>query len=161
MKFTILKSGALRRIAVVCILATGLSHPAHGQLNAIKKAAAPEEPAKPDAPEKPEDTRKRLEQWLHEARETLARLDAPGAAAGLPQGVTAEELDDRRRDLEQMILTATRSIKGITSAADARRALENARAGDAGWSGFIEKPPYSILMIDELLNELAKKADNR
>lgn len=153
MKFPILKSGALRRIAVICILATGLPHPAHGQLDAIKKAAAPEEPAKPDAPEKPEDTRKRLEQWLQEARETLARLDAPGAAAGLPQGVTAEELDDRRRDLEQMVLTATRSIKSITSAADARKALESARAGDAGWSGFDEKPPYSILIIDELLNE--------
>ena len=48
----------------------------------MKKAATPEEPAKPAAPEKPEDSRKRLEQWLQEARDTLARLEAPGAAAG-------------------------------------------------------------------------------
>ena len=109
MKFPFLKSGALRRIAVVCILATGLPVPAQGQLNALKKVATPEEPAKPAAPEKPEDIRKRLEQWLQEARDTLARLDAPGAAAGLPEGITPEELDERRRDLEQMILTASRS----------------------------------------------------
>jgi potassium efflux system protein len=153
MKFPFLKSGALRRVAVICILATGFLLPAHGQLNAIKKAATPEEPAKPAAPEKPEDTRKRLEQWLQEARDTLARLDAPGAAAGLPEGITLEEFDERRRDLEQMILTASRSIKNITFVADARKALESARTEDAGWSGFTEKPPYSILVIDELLNE--------
>jgi potassium-dependent mechanosensitive channel len=153
MKLPFLKSRALRRIALVCVLATGVPHPAHGQINAIKKAAAPEEPAKPAAPEKPEDARKRLEQWLQEARDTLARLEAPSAAAGLPQGVTPEELDDRRRDLEQMILTATRSIKNIAFVAEAGKTLESSRNEDAGWSGFNDKPPFSILMIDELLNE--------
>ncbi|MEY3896830.1 MAG: hypothetical protein RLZZ214_2350 [Verrucomicrobiota bacterium] len=153
MKFPFLKSGAFRRIAVVCLLATGVPISSHGQINAIKKAATPEEPAKPAAPEKPEDTRKRLEQWLQEARDTLARLDTPGAAAGLPQGVNPEELDDRRRDLEQMILTAGRSIKNLNSIADARKELESSRAEDAAWTGFPENPPYSVLMIDELLNE--------
>ena len=153
MKFPFLKSGALRRIAVIIILATGLPQSVHGQINAIKKAATPEEPAKPAAPEKPEDTRKRLELWLQEARDALTRLDAPGAVAGLPQGVTPEELDDRRRDLEQMILTASRSIKNLDSVADARKELESSRAEDAAWTGFSENPPYSVLMIDELLNE--------
>jgi potassium efflux system protein len=153
MKFPFLKSDVLRRIAVICLLAASLLQPAHGQINAIKKAATPEEPAKPAAPEKPEDTRKRLEQWLQEARDTLARLEAPGAAAGLPQGVTPEELDDRRRDLEQMILTATRSIKNIAFVAEASKTLESSRNEDAGWSGFNDQPPFSILMIDELLNE--------
>ena len=126
---------------------------AFGQLNAIKNAATPEAPAKPEAPEKPEDARKRLEQWLQEARDVLARLDAPGAASALPQGISPEEIEDRRRDLEQMILTSSRSIKNINSVADARKELESSRAEDAAWTGFTEKPPYSILMIDELLNE--------
>ncbi len=153
MKFPYLNSDVLRRIAVICILAAGFLQPAHGQLNAIKKAATPEEPAKPDAPEKSEDIRKRLETWLQEARDALARLEAPGAAAGLPQGITQDEFDERRRDLEQMVLTATRSIKNIAFVVEARKTLESARAEDSGWSGFTDNPPFSILMIDELLNE--------
>jgi small-conductance mechanosensitive channel len=62
-------------------------------------------------------------------------------------------LDERRRDLEQMVLTATRSIKILTTLGDARKALEKSRTEDAAWTGFTEKPPYSVLMIDELLNE--------
>jgi len=72
MKFPFLKSSARCGIALVCILATGFPPYAHAQLGALKKAVANEEPAKPAAPEKPEETRKRLEQWLQEARDTLA-----------------------------------------------------------------------------------------
>ncbi len=153
MKFPFPKSDVLRRIAVIFLLAAGLFQPAHGQLNAIKKAATPEEPAKPAAPEKPDEIRKRLETWLQEARDALARLEAPGAAAGLPQEITPEEFDERRRDLEQMILTATRSIKNLAFVAEAYKTLESSRAEDSGWSGFTDQPPFSILMIDELLNE--------
>jgi small-conductance mechanosensitive channel len=154
MKFPFLKSCARCWIAAGCILAAGFPAAAHAQLGALKKAVANEEPAKPAAAaEKPEDARKRLEQWHQEARDVLAKLDAPGADATLPVGVTLAELDDRRRDLEQMALTATRSIKNFNATADARKTLEASRAEDAGWIGFKEAPPYSLLMIDELLNE--------
>jgi small-conductance mechanosensitive channel len=153
MKFPFLKSSARCWIAVVCILATGFPSSAYAQLGALKKAVAGEEPAKAAAPEKPEDARKRLEQWHQEARDALAKLDMPGAEAALPAGITPAELDDRRRDLEQMALTATRSIKNFTVIADARKTLEASRAEDTAWTGFKESPPYSLLMIDELLNE--------
>ncbi len=153
MKFPSLKSEILRRIALIALLVAGLIQPAHAQLDALKKAVAAEEPAKAAAPEKPEETRKRLEQWLQEARDGLARLDAPGAAGGLPAGITTTELDERRRDLEQMILALGRALKNTHSVADARKNLENSRAAVADWSGFSEKPPYSVLMIDEMLNE--------
>ncbi len=52
-----------------------------------------------------------------------------------------------------MILTATRSIKNLAFVAEARKTLESSRAEDTGWSGFTDQPPFSILMIDELLNE--------
>lgn len=153
MKFPFPTSAAFLRITVICLFAAGLLQPVHGQLDAIKKAAAPQEPAKPTPPEKPEDIRKRLEQWQQEARDSLARLDAPGTVAALPAGISPEELDQRRRDLEQIISIAGRSIKNITFVADARKVLERARSADADWSGFTETPPYSILMVDELLNE--------
>lgn len=153
MKFPFLKSSARCWIAVVCILATGFPPHVHAQLGALKKAVTGEESAKAAAPEKPEDARKRLEQWHQEARDALAKLDMPGAEAALPAGITPAELDDRRRDLEQMALTATRSIKNFTATTDARKTLETSRAEDAAWTGFKETPPHSLLMIDELLNE--------
>jgi small-conductance mechanosensitive channel len=153
MKFLFLKSSVRGWVVAGCLVAAGFPPAAHAQLGALKKAVANEEPAKAAAPEKPEDARKRLEQWHQEARDTLAKLDAPGADAALPAGITPAELDDRRRDLEQMALTATRSIKNFTAITDARKALEASRAEDAAWTGFKESPPYSLLMIDELLNE--------
>jgi small-conductance mechanosensitive channel len=153
MKFPFLKSSVRGWVVAGCLVAAGFPPAAHAQLGALKKAVANEEPAKAAAPEKPEDARKRLEQWHQEARDTLAKLDAPGADATLPVGITPAELDDRRRDLEQMALTATRSIKNFTAITDARKALEASRAEDAAWTGFKESPPYSLLMIDELLNE--------
>ncbi|MEN9974930.1 MAG: hypothetical protein RLZZ282_936 [Verrucomicrobiota bacterium] len=130
-----------------------LATSALAQIPSLKMVSDAAAPAKPTAIEKPEDSRARLAQWLQEARDTLARLDAQGAEANLPEDIHPEELEDRRRDLEQMILTSSRSIKNLTAIADARKDLETARADDAAWSGFKEQPPYSLLLLDELLNQ--------
>lgn len=134
---------------IIALLATS----ALAQIPSLKMGVDAAAPAKPTATEKPEDSRARLAQWLQEARDTLARLDAPGAAANLPEDIHPEELEDRRRDLEQMILTSSRSIKNLSAIADARKDLETSRADDAAWSGFKEQPPYSLLLLDELLNQ--------
>lgn len=144
--------GPLRWILAVALLALSTPPAAHAQLSALKKAVEGKESPQP-APEKPEDARKRLELWNQEARDTLNRLDTPGAAAALPSGVTPAELDDRRRDLEQMALLTTGLLKNSSTLADSRKALEASRAEESTWTGFKESPPYSILMIDELLNE--------
>ena len=136
-----------------CLLLLAFACPAHGQLSALKKAVEGNQAAQPAAPEKPEEARKRLELWHDEARDMLGRLEADGAAADLPAGITPTDLEDRRRDLEQMVLLTTGLIKNADAVTDARKALEAARADEAAWTGFKEKPPYSILMIDELLNE--------
>jgi len=140
-----------RRILTGCFLTALLGAPATAQVATLKKVLDAQAPAQAAA-DKPEDTRARLEQWLQDARETLARLDAPSAPA-LPEGVSPTELDDRRRDLLQLILTTTRRLKDINSSADARKALEASRAEDTAWTGFKEKPPYSLLLLDELSNE--------
>ena len=127
--------------------------PAHAQLPSLKKLADGPKPAEQTAPETAEDVRKRLELWQQKAREELDRFDNSGAKVALPDGVTAAALDDRRRDLEQMTIITTSSLKNLTMAAEARKAAEAARAADAAWTGFKETPPYSILMLDELLNE--------
>jgi small-conductance mechanosensitive channel len=126
---------------------------AGAQISTLKKAVEGAEAPPPPAPEKPEDVRKRLELWNQEARDTLSRLDSGGAAVALPTGIPPAELDDRRRDLEQMALLTTSLIKNLGTVAEARKTLETARAEEAAWTGFKEPPPYSILMIDGLLND--------
>ena len=138
-------------IAWVLVLAAPCQ--VQAQVSALKKAVEGKADEKPAVAEKPEDDRKRLELWNQEARDMLARLDASGAAAALPAGVSTSELEDRRRDLEQMALLTATHLKNFGALGDARKASESARAEDAAWSGFKETPPYSILMIDSLLND--------
>jgi len=122
-----------------------------GQLPGIKAVLEGQSAANPEAekPEKPEETRARLERWLQEARETLTRLET----AAPPTDVGVEEVEARRRDIEQMTLSLSRSMKSITAIAEARKDLEDSRAEEASWKGFKEAPPYSLLMVDDLLNE--------
>lgn len=154
MKFPFLKSDAFRRILVVGLLGTTVfPHAAQCQISALKKAVEATEPAKSPAPEKPEAIRARIDQWHQEAKEVLAKLDSPSANTILPEGVSAAELDDRRRGLDAMILISAQWLKNLDAAAAARKDSETARTEYASWTGFKEPPPYSILMVDELLNE--------
>lgn len=104
---------------------------------------------KQDAAEKPEEIQARFDKWRLEARETLKRIET----ANLPEGISQSESENYRFDLEQMGQLLNRAIKNINFLAEAGKAFEDARAEDAAWTGFKEKPPYSLLMVDELLNE--------
>jgi small-conductance mechanosensitive channel len=138
---------------LVLLLLLAIFHPVEAQFSQIQKAANGTQSPKTEAPEKPEDVRKRLELWLQEARDSHARLENPGSSSALPVGITPAELDERRRDLEQMVLITISSIKGLNARTDAGKALDSTLTEAADWAGFAEPPPYSIIMIDELLNE--------
>lgn len=142
-----------RILAIIALAVLAPAPPALAQMQSIKKAVDGQESAKPAPQEKPEEIRKRLELWLQEARDTLGRLEAGGTTVALPEGITNSELDDRRRDLEQMVLITSGWLKNFNMASEARKAAETARSEDSAWTGFKEAPPYSVLMIDELLNE--------
>ena len=140
-------------IPACCWLVAGFLQPVHAQISTLKKVVEGEQPVKSVEPEKTEDIRKRLESWQQEARDTLSRFESTDTAVVLPEGITAAEFEERRRDIEQMILITGSSIKNLNALADAAKEAETARAEDAGWTGFKEAPPYSVLMVDELLNE--------
>jgi len=91
--------------------------------------------------------------WLDEAREMLARLEAPAAEAALPDGIKPSSLTSRKRDLEQIILTLNRHLKSLETKEEIEKSHGSTRATLEGWSGFTEKPPYSILQLDELENQ--------
>jgi small-conductance mechanosensitive channel len=142
-------SGIKSAVVAFAIICAGVTS-SMAQVAQVKEALAG---AQKPAAEKPEEVRARFDQWLKESREDLARIDAEGASNALPPGISQTEVDDRRQDLEQVILTIPRLLKNLDSNAEAKRALEAAKNTNAAWTGFSEKPPYSILMVDELLNE--------
>lgn len=153
MKLSLMKTGRLLGITTACLLAMHLPAVAQGPMDTLKKRITTEETLKLPTPEKPDAVRARIDQWYQEARDTLAKLDAPAAASALPEGITATELDDRRRGLEGVILISAQWLKNMDSAEGFRKASEASKTEANSWSGFKESPPYSILMIDELLNE--------
>jgi hypothetical protein len=73
----------------------------------------------------------------------------------------ASNLSTRKRYLEQILLGAERqksNAEGILASAVELKAVESLRDS---WNGFDSPPPYSILMLDELLNRreaVAEKA---
>ena len=128
-----------------------MTQPLPAQLKSLLPAANDKQASA--TKEKPEDTRKRLEQWHQQARDMLARLNPDDAGTSIPLGITPAEVESRRRDLEQMLMTTSGFIKTLEAADEARAALEKAHAEDTAWKGFKEQPPYSILLLDELQNE--------
>ncbi len=104
--------------------------------------------------ETPEAAEARLQQWLKDARVAFARLTETGAEpTQLPAGIDPGALADHRRDLEQIIIAIGRQQQILAATPEARKALQAARDVDAAWNGFSERPPYSILLLDELLNQ--------
>lgn len=111
------------------------------------------EATSPEVAEKPEDVRTRLEQMQKDAREALARLDGSNGTVAMPPGITPAEIEERRRDLEQMVLVTTNALRDLETADQAQKALEKARTEDTAWTGFRETAPFSILLLDDLHNE--------
>ena len=142
-------SRILSRAALAVIALTTASY---GQISTLNKLAGGN--SAPTAnPASPAADRDRLERWQKEARESLASLESATPGNKVPPGITPAEIENRRRDLSELIITVTRSIKTLDGIADATKNLDLAKAQAAAWTGFTEAPPYSILRFDELLNE--------
>lgn len=122
-------------------------------------AQLPKIPGLPSAADKSkgeavaEDPAKRLDEWQKQANETLQRLEEKAA----PEGITEPELAARVRDAEQILFGIATIRKEGESLAVAHKLTEDARGRADAWRGFEEGPPYSILMLDELEDELAAK----
>ncbi len=143
-----------RKPLLACFLAAASVLPAPAQVQTLKKIIDQQTPAPPPAPaEKPDDVKTRLLQWQKEAREALARLEDPAAAGSQPAGITAADLEERRRDTEQTAMNIGRYLKAMDDAVTQSKTVHAARDESAAWVSFKEQPPYSIMMLDELRNE--------
>lgn len=105
------------------------------------------------------DSTAQTQNWLKEAKTTLARLEQPEAESNLPPGIPADALAERRRDVDQTIRTLNRLSGLRDSLPDALAAATAAKTADSEWTHFTEKPPYSLLLIDDLENRLTAAAE--
>jgi potassium efflux system protein len=133
----------IRALAAVLLLLS----PVHAQLPGIGAKKTP--PAASPA-ETPEQIRERFQQQLKAARENFAKLDDAVSAGRLPEGISANELADRRRDAQQTVVALERHLKMLAARPQAADLAKKAAEALADWKGFKEKPPYSVLQVDDL-----------
>jgi small-conductance mechanosensitive channel len=141
-----------KALGLAVLVGVSFASLASGQIPGISSSKTPPPAASPAA-ETPEETEARLQLWLKETRGALAKINEPDAEANLPVGVTGQAFADYRRDLDQIVIWIARHQKILSTAPVEQKALEDAHTAAAAWTGFQEKPPYSILFVDELENQ--------
>ena len=141
--------GSLRLWLMIILGSTSFAPSVSGQIPGISLKGKDTAPAA----ETPDEADARLQLWLKEARAVFARINAADSEQALPEGIDSAALLDYRRDLEQIISGINRYRKIVESQPAEGKALAAAREVDSTWRGFNEKPPYSILMLDELVNQ--------
>jgi small-conductance mechanosensitive channel len=108
--------------------------------------------------------REQLEKWKSEAGRELEDLERYRGEVPPPDGATSANLTTRRRILEQTLLAISRHSSILDEERQSMAALEAAKASAAAWKGFDTPPPYSLLMVDELVVRRegigAKRASN-
>lgn len=95
----------------------------------------------------------RIQSWAKDAKAAFAKINVPDSDLQLPEGITPGELLDYRRDLEQILTGVARFQTVRQGLPEAAKARELASEAAANWKGFPEKPPYSMLRLDELVNQ--------
>jgi small-conductance mechanosensitive channel len=114
-------------------------------------------PALPDTA-KPGDeaAEARLRERLAAARADLARLDSLGGfRAGAPLGTPEPELEERRNIARDLVRAYESQLQARVRLAEAKKHRAETEAAERDWSGFEEKPPYSVLLVEALRTEVA------
>jgi len=101
------------------------------------------------APETPEQAKARIAEQYEAARDLRDRL-GDETANGVPDGIGSEEIGAARRALGQVILSVEGEQRTQRDLANARKERADAETANRQWTGFAEKPPYSMLMVEDL-----------
>lgn len=138
-------------LAVACLWAgtVGAQIPGLPSLGTASKPSVATLPAPagkvPAAPEARDALVERLKKQLADANaERTREVDPP------PPGISPAEVSDLR-DARNLLATVTEvQLRSLEELDKARAAREAAETAARNWRGFDDKPPYSILMVDEL-----------
>ncbi|MFT3990572.1 MAG: mechanosensitive ion channel [Luteolibacter sp.] len=131
------------------LLLTQPAFPQFQQLEKIVKSSSSQPAATPQQPSESE----RIQKKLTEARAALAEL--PDNDAPPPEGISPAALADRRQDHDQLVRSLSRHVNLLKARDNVTNDYNAALEALNDWKTFDTKPPYSILLVDELSNRLA------
>lgn len=113
------------------------------------------ESGQPTPASKETDVAAELRRRLAAERQQLELLDAPGGlSAGAPPGTDEQSLRLRHIRVAFIVRTLVQQLSDLDKLADVRARRSTLEEEQKSWTGFAEKPPYSILLADRLRAEL-------
>ncbi len=148
--------GLLLALALVC--GTGPLGAAQTPLDTVVNAAKTGETTQPTTEELSVE---QLRERLAAAEAEQAAISGPERhAAGAPPGASANELQQRARLLQLTVFSYRQNLNAFASLAERKQLAADAEAKRRAWTGFGQKPPYSILLADGLRTALQVKLLN-
>lgn len=144
------RTGATARSVLALLAAAFLALPAHAQLPGFPspfpdplRASTPATPAAAQA-----ETRERVVERL---RRQIAEVEAARKSASPPPaGITPEDVTDLEDARTALVHANQVQLAMLEQIDKARAGREAAEAAQRDWRGFDDKPPYSILRVDDL-----------
>lgn len=109
--------------------------------------------APPAASIDPEKLRSRIEVQLGQLRERLERAGA-GKEPPAPAGISTGEIESARNSLALLVQIYGAQLDALAQFEKQSKAREAAERAENTWSGFKEQPPYSILLWDDVREEV-------
>ena len=95
------------------------------------------------------------EQQREIAKSALTEAEAErGRARTASYGTNRQDVKERYRLLDGLVTRLTSQLSLINEREELRRARSTAEQKASSWAGFTEPPPYSILMVDELMGSV-------
>ncbi len=117
--------------------------------------AVPENPSKTEAPEGSLALEAQLRAKLEEVRGALARFQAGDACAtNLPPGAKEAEAIEFRSLLQLIAKTYQTHLDQLAAIDDIRQRRQEFERTTQAWTTFDEPPPYSVLFVDGLRDEV-------
>jgi len=79
-------------------------------------------------------------------------FDDPGYVP--PADISAREIENVRSYGDRLVMLSESALRSLEALQKVSAELSALEATAAGWQGFAEKPPYSILLVDDLSDQL-------
>ncbi|PKU25292.1 mechanosensitive ion channel domain-containing protein [Telmatospirillum siberiense] len=143
-------------MALCLALAAGC--PVAAAADGVKGLSLPSVPTVPAAPAKDsvkpagENEDAALASALEAAQADVRKAAEAGGA--LPNGATQEELLERDHLLQHLVDTLVRHRDALARLPEVRRRADERQKEAKAWTGFLQQPPYSLLLVDQLREAL-------
>ncbi len=102
-----------------------------------------------------------LEIWKKQVGEDQDKLSKYTDETTLPPKINLSDLDNRKLTLEHTQSAIKRHFDTLKGIEENKLALEAAKTAANEWNGYGEKPPESILVVDELINRKQSIAEKK